>query len=122
MNALIPVQAAEDLIRSGRQLALAGTEQALARLPAGQWIGGTIPYFMVDAGGTVVGDDRVFVTDLSDVGTVSVAWYGADALADISGRAPDNGFSLTIIPAGSPALISATLALMLSITSSAFCP
>jgi hypothetical protein len=103
MNELITIQAACDLIRAGVPLSLAGPESALDALPPGNWIGGTIPYFMVAGGGQVVREGKLFATDLSKVGTVSVAHYGADALAGIAGHAPDNGFALTIIPAGSPA-------------------
>ncbi len=98
MNELISVAAAAELIRNGVALSTAG---ALRTLPAGPWIGGTIPYFMVSGGGVVVGDDRVFVTDLSKVGAeVRIACYGPDELARITAEAFDNGFSLTIIPAG----------------------
>ena len=101
MNQLISVQAASELIRRGAPLSIAGPESALDQLPAGQWIGGTIPYFMVAQGGTVVRADQVFVTDLSSIGEISMASYGPDELAGIVANAPDNGFSLTVIPAGS---------------------
>ena len=101
MNQLITVQSAIELIKSGAALSLAGPESALDKLPVGNWIGGTIPYFMVSTGGVVVNDDQVFVTDLSALGVVSVSSYGPDDLSGIAGNAPDNGFSLTIIPAGS---------------------
>jgi hypothetical protein len=48
----------------------------------------------------VVNEGKVFATDLSAVGKVSIACYGPDDLADIAGKAPDNGFAITIIPAG----------------------
>ena len=101
MNQLITVQAATELILQGRRLSLAGPESALDQLPAGQWIGGTIPYFMVASGGVVVQQGQVFATDLSDVGEVGMASYGAEDLAGISGHAPENGFAIAIIPAGS---------------------
>lgn len=101
MNKLITVQAAADLINQGASLSLAGPESALDQLPAGNWIGGTIPYFMVATGGVVVNEGQVFATDLSSLGAISVASYEADGLAGIAGNAPDNGFSLAIIPAGS---------------------
>jgi hypothetical protein len=100
MNELISVAAAAELIRQGATLSLAGPESALDQLPAGNWIGGTIPYFMVAEGGTVVTEGQVFVTDLSKLGQVTVASYGPTELAGIVKNAPDNGFSLTIIPAG----------------------
>jgi len=101
MNQLITLQAAIDLIKQGKALSLAGNESTLDQLPAGNWIAGTIPYFMVAEGGTVVQDDRLFATELSHLGTVTLASYGPDELAGISGHAPDNGFAVTIIPAAS---------------------
>ena len=100
MNEMITVQAAAELIRSGKPLSLAGPESALDQLPAGNWIGGTIPYFMVAGGGVVVNEGKVFATDLTKIGAVSVACYGPDELAGIAGNAPENGFAITIIPAG----------------------
>lgn len=103
MNELISIQAAADLIRQGLPLSIAGPEIALDQLPAGQWIGGTIPYFMAADGGVVVTDGRVFVTDLSAIGGVRIESYGPDELARIAGEAPDNGVALTILPAGGQA-------------------
>ena len=100
MNELITIQAAADLIRQGVPLSLAGPESALDQLPPGNWIGGTIPYFMLASGGAIVTEGQVFATDLTHVGTVQVARYGPDELAGIAGNAPGNGLSLTIIPAG----------------------
>lgn len=101
MNDLITLEAAADLIRRGVPLSLAGPETVLDQLPAGPWVGGTIPYFMVADGGTVVTEGKVFATDLSPLGEVSFGCYGADELEGIVRHAPDNGFSMTIIPAGS---------------------
>jgi len=104
MNQLMSIEAASEMIRRGLPLSVAGPEAVLDRLPQGQWIGGTIPYFMVEEGGVVVQDERLFVTDLSGLGQVRMGSYGPDELARISGEAPDNGVSLTIIPAASPTL------------------
>jgi hypothetical protein len=100
-NTLVPIDEVAALIRGGASLALAGTEAALERLPAGNWIGGTTPYFLTERGGKIVGDDEVFVTDLTALGTVTVAAYGADQLDRICGDAPDSGFSMAIMPAQS---------------------
>jgi hypothetical protein len=72
MNKLISLQEAADLIRRDVPLCLAGPEHALAQLPPGRWIGGTIPDFMVDRGGVVVTDGQVFATDLSEIGEVEL--------------------------------------------------
>jgi hypothetical protein len=100
MNRLITVEQAKDLIATSDYFSFAGSESQLDQLPAGNWIGGTIPYFMTDMGG-VVSEDKIFVTSLSDLGFVSLASFGAAELDGICANAPDNGFALTIIPAGS---------------------
>jgi hypothetical protein len=100
MNEMITIAAASELIRRGVPLSLAGPESALDQLPPGNWIGGTIPYFMVAGGGVVVTEGKVFATDLSKLGACSVACYGPDELARIAGGAPDNGIAIAIFPAG----------------------
>lgn len=102
MNRLITVEQARELIKTGDFFSFAGAESQLDQLPAGNWIGGTIPYFMTDVGGMVT-QEKIFVTSLSELGRVSLASFGADELAGICANAPDNGFALTIIPAGSQA-------------------
>jgi hypothetical protein len=93
-------------IRGGKRLILAGDESLLAQLPRGTWIGGTIPYFM-DAKGGTISRDQVFVHDLTEVTeTVMIRSYDADDLARIPGDAPENGFSILIIPATSRAHIA----------------
>ena len=101
MNQLITVQAAIELIATGAPLSIAGPESELDQLPAGNWIGGTIPYFMVPEGGIVVQKGKVFVTDISGLGKVTFASFGPDELEKISGNCPENGIAITIIPAGS---------------------
>ena len=60
---LMPVGRAADLIRAGKYLSIGGDEQALRQLPAGNWIGGTIPYFMANDGGKI-SRDQVFVHEI----------------------------------------------------------
>lgn len=103
MNRLMNLADAAELIRSGAALSLAGPESALDALPAGQWIAGTIPYFMDTAGGVVSTEGKVFVTPLPATGTATLAHYGADQLKSIVGNGPDNGFTVAIVPAGSAA-------------------
>ena len=103
MNQLMTISAAADLIRTGVALSLAGPESALDALPAGTWIGGTIPYFMAEAGGTVSTAGQVFVTTLPAEGTVTLAHYAPDALKHIVGNGPDNGYTVAIVAAGSSA-------------------
>lgn len=99
INGLVSVDDAVALIRADASLAIAGPEAALDRLPAGNWIGGTICHIMTEDGGRVIGDDEVFVTDLSAIGEMSVACYDAGSLASISAESPEHGFALAILPA-----------------------
>lgn len=88
-------------IGTGKPLLLAGDEAVLRTLPAGNWIAGTIPYFMTDKGGSY---DRksVSITELPGIAKLEqVCEYGADDLARVFEDACEHGFSVIIIPAGS---------------------
>jgi hypothetical protein len=90
-------------IRNGEVLSLAADEELLARLPKGAWIGGTIPYFMSDEGGQIT-RDKIFASRLPcKASEVSIRTYGTPDLAKILVDAPENGFSIIIIPALSEA-------------------
>jgi len=103
MNQMTSVQQAAQWIRDGRRLSVAGTVEALMQLPKGEWVGGSIPYFMSDEGGMIAGPDQVFVTDLTDLGQVTIATYGAADMHLLTERAPDNSVSLLILPCGGEA-------------------
>lgn len=103
LNQLVSTETAAELIRQGTPLSIAGPESELEKLPQGNWIGGTIHYFMVPDGGIVVRQGQVFVTDLSGHGSTSFAVYGPQELESISGKCPENGIAITIMPAGSTA-------------------
>lgn len=97
-NALLTLDETVALIRTGRFLALAGDEALLRRLPTGNWIGGTIPYFIGEKGG-VMTRDRVFATDLGEGATI--AEYDRGTLPGIASDGPENGFTLLILAAQS---------------------
>jgi hypothetical protein len=85
-------------ISSGDRLFLAGSHAALSQLPRGQWIGGTIPYFMTETGGTL-SEDRIFVTRIPSIAqSVRIADYGADSIQKIYHEAPENGFAFLVLP------------------------
>lgn len=95
---LISVAAANALIADGHILHIAGAEQALKQLAHGNWIGGTIPYFLTQSGG-VVDHARVLVTELPRaVVETKTQFVHALRLADITAGGYDNGFSIVIIP------------------------
>lgn len=88
-------------IRSGEVLLLAAQEDVLRGLPAGEWIGGTIPYFMTEEGGTT-SRTRVFATPVpGEAIATRIAVYDADRLPRICAEAPENGLTYLILPAAS---------------------
>jgi hypothetical protein len=103
---LTDIDSARRQIESGKSLFIAGDESLLARLPKGSWIGGTIPYFMDSMGG-VTDKSHVFLTEAPAISTrQEVKWYAEGDLPRIPRDAPENGFSVIIIPATSAAHIS----------------
>ena len=90
-----------ELIKQGRHLVLSGDEKILNKLPKGNWIAGTIPYFMDETGGAQ-SDELIFVDDQTEYGIdFSIKQYSKDNFYDITKENFDNGFSIVIIPAGS---------------------
>jgi len=86
-------------IVAGESLFLAGSREALSQLPQGNWVGGTIPYFMADEGG-LLSEDRIFVTKVPGSALeVKTADYGPDNLSDLYREAPANGFTFLVLPA-----------------------
>jgi hypothetical protein len=86
----------------GAALLLAGDEALLRQLPAGRWIGGTIPYFMTDAGGTV-DRGRIFVDELpAGVEVVGIRRYSAADIGRVYAHLPNDAFASIILPASSP--------------------
>ena len=74
-QALVTLEETMARIASGRPLLLAGDERMLRQLPPGAWIGGTIPYFMSERGGTF-SQELIFVTEFpDDITTARIATY-----------------------------------------------
>ena len=96
---LMPVPVVAGLIRDGHFLCLAGDEAALRQLPPGNWIGGTIPYFM-SATGAVVSRELVYVQQIADfLSPPRLRFYDAASLPQLCRNAPEHGYSLLIVPA-----------------------
>jgi hypothetical protein len=100
---LLTLEAASALVAEGKPLMIAGDEALLRALPRGQWIGGTIPYFMTELGGTRT-QDRLFVTRLPQVRSATITLYEPTTLSAIPSHYPSNGVSFIIVPAASRAL------------------
>lgn len=65
-NQLLSLKETQALIESGQLLLIAGSQGLLDQLPAGQWLGGTTPYFMSKEGAQK-DLNRLFVSNLSDL-------------------------------------------------------
>lgn len=101
-NKLYTVNEVTDFIQEGKLLTLAGTESVLSKLPKGNWIGGTIPYFM-DSETCQFNDEKIFVNDLTDVAVDHlIKEYDENNIEKFIEDSFENGFSFIIIPAFQP--------------------
>ena len=100
---LLDLASTAEKITAGEFLIIAADEALLNQLPSGNWIGGSIPYFMADAGGEV-NREKIFVNTIQGVdgnAQPRITPYDANSISRIAQDAPDNGFTITILPAGS---------------------
>lgn len=103
---LVTVNEAIELIREGKSISFSGDENLLKQLPKGEWIGGTIPYFM-DINGGIFTKEKLFADEISlSAKLSSIKSYGEDELHNIPDDADENGFSIIIIPASSKVHLS----------------
>jgi tetratricopeptide (TPR) repeat protein len=81
--------------------AVAGDERLLARLPRGNWVGGTTPYMMTDEQGGLTTRDLLFVHQLpkDERAAPTFSVYDAKTIARITEDAPRNGYTYLLIPA-----------------------
>lgn len=87
------------LIRGGGHFSVAGDEALLRQLPRGHWIGGTIPYFMGQDGG-VTTRDQLYVAQVPVInGLPMIRFYDQISLERVCADAPENGFSIIVMPA-----------------------
>lgn len=100
---LLDLSATIEKISAGEFLIIAADESLLSQLPSGNWIGGSIPYFMADAGGEV-SKEKIFVNTIQGTEGNSqprITLYDTESISRITTDAPDNGFTIAILPAGS---------------------
>ncbi len=96
---LIDLQSTINLIESGKNILCAGDAELLKKLPKGNWIGGSTPYFMSQTGGEK-SFDKIFVTELpNDVSLDSIKEYDTNNLDSITKDSNDNGISFLLLPA-----------------------
>jgi hypothetical protein len=101
MKKLLSVPDVIEKILAGDKLILAADEKMLDQLPKGNWIAGTIPYFMDEDGG-VFSKDKIFVNKVPEFATeISIKVYDENNLPSIAADEFENGYSMIIIPANS---------------------
>jgi len=99
MGNLYDLNEVKKKIESGKVLLVAGDEKLLKQLPAGKWIGGTIPYFMEEDGGLST-KERMFLTELPDyIEDISIKVYDQESISEIYIDDPEKILSFIIIPA-----------------------
>ncbi|MBD3339017.1 MAG: hypothetical protein GF353_07905 [Candidatus Lokiarchaeota archaeon] len=87
-------------INQGDSLLLAGDEHLLKQLPKGNWIGGTIPYFMSHVGGLST-QEKIYGTKLPEyVIDTSIRVYDEDSIKNVYIDEGEMDFSFIIMPAG----------------------
>ncbi|MGO9412879.1 MAG: DUF6976 family protein [Spirochaetia bacterium] len=100
-HVLFGVEEVIGMITAGKSLLLAGDEALLNQLPHGSWIGGTIPYFMGEKGGEFT-KSKIHVTTLPEsASNHSIRFYDENSIENIYSDAPEQGFSVVIMPAAS---------------------
>jgi len=86
-------------IENGSLLALAGDERVLSKLPKGNWVAGTIPYFM-DVEKGLFSQDQIYVNMLGTPNdNFLIKTYDDDSIESFLDDSYDNGYSLLILPA-----------------------
>ncbi|HLP15668.1 MAG TPA: hypothetical protein VK470_05385 [Bacteroidota bacterium] len=86
------------IIKSGKSVILAADEAILASMPKGNWIGGSIPYFIGEDGGEFT-KEKVYVTEIPEFALSNeIKVYTADSISAIYKDAKNSGFTFVIIP------------------------
>lgn len=97
---LITLEETVRLINEGKILHIAADDTLLKKLPRGNWIGGTTPYFMSDEGG-VLTKDRLFVNEIDFAEDTNIQTYGKYNIFQVVEECYDNGLTILIMPYGS---------------------
>ena len=99
-NDILDIDSVIEKVEAGEFLIIAADESVLNELPSGNWIGGTIPYFMSEEGG-IISREKIFVHTIQGCAQPRITPYDVKSISRIAQDAPDNGFTITILPSGS---------------------
>jgi hypothetical protein len=94
------------MILAGDKLLLAGDAKLLSLLPAGDWIAGSTPFFILYPENRTTSFDTIFVNRLPDFVTkVEIREYDETNIQSIFNDGPQNGFTVLIMPFASPVAV-----------------
>lgn len=97
-NQLYKVSEVIQMIEMEKVLLLAGDESLLDKLPAGNWVGGTIPYFMTKQGGMFT-RELIYVNDITEqISDFEIKHYDSNNIHKIVEQSFNNGFSFLVLP------------------------
>ncbi|MCI4661707.1 MAG: hypothetical protein MRY63_07820 [Neomegalonema sp.] len=99
---MLTVAEAGKLIESGAVLLVAGSQEAMAQLPKGRWIGGTAVYFLTEEGG-MVDRERVFCTHIERATDAKTVVLPAAEIGKLAADRFSHGFTGILIPGFSSA-------------------
>jgi len=84
------------MLEKGQWLHISGATELLTQLPKGNWIGGSIEYFLTSEGG-VTTDEKLFIQEMP-FDTIKIDVYDENNIKNVCLDAYDNGFSIVILP------------------------
>ena len=93
----------EAMIEAGEYMIISGDQEVLTSLPAGNWIAGTIPYFMSDSGGKI-DQEKLYVSIIRGFSANNpprITLYDQKSISRVAKEAPDQGFTVLLMPASS---------------------
>jgi hypothetical protein len=100
-NKLLDIRTTIELIQGGRVLVVSGEDRLMEKLPRGNWIGGTTPYFYLKNERGRADKSKLFVTDFTEsINDFKILTLEEESLAMINTIGFENGFSFLILPAG----------------------
>ena len=102
-NSVLDWSGTRDLINEGEYLVIAGDESALKKLPPGNWVAGTTPYFAA-VEGSKTDKEALFITRIRGRGDndPSIVLYDENTISQVASDGPEHGFTILILPSGSP--------------------
>lgn len=86
------------LINSGNKLVITAEDAVMAKLPKGNWVGGTIPYFLTAEGG-MFNQELYMVTDFTDtILDFKIIEYTESTIETVINDSFGNGFTFLMLP------------------------